>query len=402
MIKYSVYDWTGIDETGATKKGFVPAEDVSLAEKMLHLQGIEITSLRKKHSLLAMGLVKKVKAADIVIFARQLATMVTAGIPLVQALAIVGNGLEHSGMRAIVFTIYTDVSAGNTLADALKRHPQAFDKLICSLIEAGERAGTLDAILGQIADYLEKSEILKARVKKAMFYPVIVLTVTVGVAVLLLTFIVPQFQEMFSSFGTELPGPTQVVIALSDAIQAYWSYMVGFVMACIIAFVLGKRRSEKFRNFLDLVKIKVFIFGELINKSIIARVSRTLAIMLAAGIPLVDSLKTVSVVADNHVYYTAIMDIHDNVIGGKEMYLSMAMTKLFPQTVLQMIGVGEKSGSMESMLLKIADYYDEQVDNMVDGMSTLIEPIMLVVLGTVVGGFVVSMYLPIFKLGEVL
>ena len=399
---YRIYVWTGTNKHGVETKGVLPAENISLAESQLHGQGVEIYTLKEKSKFMAMGMLKSISPSDIAIFARQVSTMVSAGIPLVQSLEIVGSGIEKLSMRAMIMTVHRDVAAGNTLTEALQKHQRHFSHLVCNLIGAGEESGTLDTVLDQIATYLERIQVLKGRIKKAMFYPVMMLVVTTAVAVLLLGFIVPQFAGLFKSFGAELPGPTQVVIALSNGLQHYWWLLLGLLGGSIFGFIYLKRHSQGFREFLDRLTLKLIIFGPLIQKAILARITRTLSITLAAGIPLVDALRSVAGVAGNSVYSDAVLRVRDDVTAGKQISVSMGATEKFPSIMLQMVGVGEKAGALESMFSKLADYFDEQVSTMVDALSTLIEPIMLVLLGLVIGGFVISMYLPIFRLGTVM
>lgn len=402
-IKYNIYSWKGVDRYGEVIKGTIVSENTLTAETQLHLLGIlDITDLHKKSRFaLQKASSQKVKTSDVVIFARQIATMVSAGIPLVQALENVAVGFENLKMRAVILSVHRDVTSGMTLADALRKHPLQFDNLICSLVKTGEQSGVLDVVLKQVATYLEKMEILKARVKKALFYPVTVLVVALCIAGLLLTFIVPQFADLFKAFDAELPAATRVVITLSNFLQNYWWLCLGVVVGSIFGFVRLKQHSEQFRYLLDLFSINVMLFGTLIKKAIIARISRTLAITLGSGIPLVDALNCVAGVAGNRVYSNAIVQVRDDVTSGRKIYNSLSATKLFPAMFLQMVNVGEKSGSLEEMLIKVADYFDEQVNTAVEGLSTLIEPIMLILLGAIIGGFVISMYLPIFKLGTI-
>ena len=328
--------------------------------------------------------------------------MVAAGIPLVQALEITASGTEKLSMKALVLAISKDVTAGCAFAEALQKHPRYFNRLICSLVNSGETSGTLDTVLDQIAGYLERLEVLKRRIKKAMYYPIIMLTVTLVVAVILLGFVVPQFAELYHSFGAQLPGPTRVVIGLSNFLKNFWWLILILSIAAGFTFITLKQRSKKFKRFLDRLAIRIFIFGPVIRKAILARISRTLEITLGAGIPLVDALRGVAGVANNSVYSDAVLQVREDITSGKQMYVAMSATKLFPSMMLQMIGVGEKSGALEKMLSKIADFFDDEVETTVDGLSTLLEPIMLIMLGIIIGGFVISMYLPIFRLGMIL
>ncbi|OGO91507.1 MAG: hypothetical protein A3F41_06350 [Coxiella sp. RIFCSPHIGHO2_12_FULL_44_14] len=403
IVKYHIYAWQGMSKYGKRVRGKIPAENIAAAESELISQEIDIISLKERQELFPLGgLRKRIKAYDVMLFFRQMGTMTKAGIPLVQAMEILSAGLENVNMTELVITLHRDVSSGDTFSEALKKHPRHFSYLVCSLIEVGEQSGTLDVVLEQIAEYLEKIHMLKGRIKKAMFYPIAVLCVTLVVSILLLTFIVPRFQDLFGAFGADLPAPTQVVIHLSAALQNYWWLIVGITTAVIVSFMMGRRHSKRFRHFLAMSSLRIFIFGPLFKKTAIARITRTLAISLAAGIPLVTALDCVARVAGNIIYTEAILQIRDEVTTGTQLYQAMRASKLFPMMALQMIGIGEKAGELEEMLTKVADFYEEQVDIAVDGLSTLIEPVMLVILGLVVGGFVVSMYLPIFKLGTIL
>ncbi len=399
---FRLYVWKGINKRGRVEKGIIPAEDELSAEEKLMKEEIEVLSVKEKSRLFPNKQRKAIKTYDIMLFFRQLATMIDAGIPLVQALGIISSGLENINMMTLLRTLYNDVSAGDTLSEAMGKHPKRFGPLVCNLIAVGEQSGTLDRILNQISNYLEKAQTLKSRIKKAMFYPIAMLVVTVSVAILLLTFIVPRFRDMYQAFGADLPGPTKVVMNLSEGLQKYWWLILLIIGSVIVSYITLKRKSEKFRRFLNLASLRLPLFGPLIQKAAIARITRTLAIALSAGIPLVAALESVSKVAGNIVYAEAVTQARRDVIAGYSFSESIKASKLFPPMVLQMVSIGEQSGELDDMLEKVALFYEEQVDIAVDGISTLIEPIMLVLLGVVVGGFVISMYLPIFKLGTVL
>lgn len=400
-VKYITYLWRGINSRGVEVKGDHFAENQEQVETSLRSHDIEIIEIKRKPKWLEVLGTKKIKIDDVVLFTRQMSTMIVSGIPLVQALEIVAGGLENKSMRAIVMTIKSDVSSGMTLSDALRKHPKQFNTLYHNLVNAGEQAGVLDTVLLQLATYMENVQVMRGRVKKAMFYPIIMLVVTLSICVLLLGFVVPQFEDLFGSFGAELPFATRVVINLSEFVQTFWWMIFLATIALIIIHSYSKKRSEQYCLLLDRLALKIYLFGNLNKKAVIARCMRTLSITLAAGTPLVDALVSVSDVASNRVYSSALMQVKDDVSAGQAMYLSMSTTQLFPNMVIQMISIGEKAGELELMLTKIADFYEEQVKTLVDGLSTLIEPIMIVVLGTIIGGFVVSMYLPIFQLGTV-
>ncbi len=399
---FQIYTWKGYNKRGKVEKGVVVAEDETDAESRLLQDQIEIIALKKKSTFFPTKQSKKIKTYDIMLFFRQLATMIDAGIPIVQALKIISDGSENLNMMTLVKILHDDVSSGETLCEAMGKQPKRFSPLVCSLIAVGEQSGTLDRILEQISVYLEKAQTLKSRIKRSMFYPVAMLVVTVAVAILLLTFIVPRFRDMYQAFGANLPGPTQVVMNLSDGLQKYWWLFILVIGGITVTFIALKRKSEKFRRFLTITSLHLPIFGVLFQKAAVARITRTLSISLSAGIPLVASLDCVSKVAGNIIYSEGIDQVKEEVTGGTSLFESIKALKLFPPMVLQMIDVGEQSGELDAMLAKVAVFCEEQVDVAVDGLSTLIEPIMLVLLGLVVGGFVISMYLPIFKLGTVL
>ncbi|MDF1797085.1 MAG: type II secretion system F family protein [Coxiellaceae bacterium] len=401
-VEYHTFMWRGVNKRGVEVKGQFYAETQQAVESQLLNQGIEISEIKTKPKWMEIGGAGRIKNDDIVMFTRQMSTMVISGIPLVQALEIVAGGLENRSMQAVVMTIRNDVASGTTFADALRKHPKQFGTLYFNLVKAGEQSGVLDTVLAQLASYMENVAMMRGRVKKALFYPVVMLVVTLGISTLLLGFVVPQFQDLFGSFGAELPFATRVVINLSNFVQAYWWMIIIAVIGLGILHVNVKKRSEPYALLLDKISLKIFLFGELNRKSIIARCMRTLAITLAAGTPLVEALDAVADVASNRVYSKAILQIKEDVTAGQPIFLSMSTTRLFPNMVIQMVSIGEKAGELEAMLTKIADFYDEQVQAMVDGLSTLIEPVMIVVLGTIIGGFVVSMYLPIFQLGTVI
>ncbi len=401
-VKFSTFVWKGVNSRGSSVKGEEYAEDEQKVEAQLKAQGIEIEEIKLKPKWMELGGGGKIKTEDVVLFTRQMSTMIVSGIPLVQALEIVAGGLESKAMRAVVMTIRNDVSAGTTFADALKKHPKQFSTLYYNLVHAGEQSGVMDTVLQQLAIYMENSQMMRSRVKKAMFYPVVMLVVTLSISILLLGFVVPQFQDLFGSFGADLPFATQMMINLSNFIQDYWWIVLMGLAALTALHIMSKKKFENYNMFLDKLSLKIILFGELNKKALIARCMRTLSITLAAGTPLVEALESVADVASNRVYFQGIQQVKDDVTAGQPMYLSMGTTQLFPNMVIQMVSIGEKAGELEMMLSKIADFYEDQVKNMVDGLSTLIEPIMIVLLGGIIGSFVVSMYLPIFQLGTVI
>ncbi len=401
--KLLTFVWEGVNKKGAKIKGETRSTTLALARAELRRQGINPTRLKKKAEPLFGGKAKKKKitANDIAVFSRQMATMMSSGVPLVQSFDIIGKGHENPAMQDLIMTIKADVESGNNLADSLARHPRYFDPLYCSLVNAGEQAGILDTLLDKIATYKEKTEAIKSKIKKAMFYPIAVIVVSFIVTAILLIFVIPQFQEMFSNFGADLPAMTLMVIGLSQIFQDWWWAIFGGIGIALYAFFEVKQRSESFRNALDRLVLKLPIFGPLLQKAAIARFARTLSTMFAAGVPLVEAMGTVAGAAGNYVYKTAILQMRDDISTGSQLNLSMRNTNLFPNMVVQMVAIGEEAGSIDSMLGKVADFYEQEVDDAVDGLSSLLEPLIMAFLGVVIGGLVIAMYLPIFKMGEV-
>lgn len=399
-FSYQVYKWQGINKHGELIKGRMGVLYAEQVTAQLAHQNIELQELEEQPNWITQLGKKPAKTKDVVLFSRQLSTMINAGVPLLRALEIINTGINNFYFQAVIMAIHENVNSGLTFAEALEKFPKLFEALFCNLVKAGEMSGTLGVVLNQLADYLEDVETLKSRVKKALFYPVTVLIITVVVGILLLAFIVPQFAELFESFGKELPGPTQVVLNLSNTITEYWMICVGALILLIVGVITLKRKSVGFQYFLDKVKLKMWIFGPLFQKAIMSRVMRTLGITLGAGIPLVQGLESVAKVADNQIYADGILRVRDELVSGEQFGYALSGNPIFPNMVVQMVSVGEESGELEIMMNKVADYYDEQVKNLVDGLSTLIEPVMLVVLGVMIGGFVLTMYLPIFELGS--
>jgi type IV pilus assembly protein PilC len=392
------FAWEGRDKRGARIKGRSLAPDESALRAELRRQGIAPTRVRRQRDGRRGG---KVDAGDIAVFSRQLATMLAAGIPLVQAFEIVGNGNEKASMQKLILDIKADVEGGTSLHEALGKHPLYFDDLYVNLVEAGEQAGALETLLDKVATYKEKTEALKKKVKKALFYPAAVLVVAVIVTVVLLIFVIPQFESLYKGFGADLPAFTQAVINLSKFVQHDGLFIAIVLGISIYAFVYFKKRSRAMRQFLDRMVLKVPVIGPILNKSAIARYARTLSTMFAAGVPLVEALESVAGATGNIVYETAVLKMRDEVATGQRLQRSMEQTGLFPNMVNQMIAVGEESGSLDEMSGKVATFYEAEVDNAVDAMSSLMEPLIMVVLGVLVGSLVIAMYLPIFKLGSV-
>lgn len=394
--------WQGFDKAKKPIKGEISAKNEVVAKGELRKMGYQITKIRKKPKEYSLFGAKKqaITPGDIAIFSRQIATMLQAGVALVQAFDIIGKGHENISMRELILGIKADIEGGDTLAQTLRKRNLYFDELYCNLVEAGEKAGILEGLLDKIATYKEKTESMKKKIKKALTYPVAVLVVAFIVTTILLVFVVPVFQGLFESFGADLPSFTLMVIAMSKWMQDYWYYVVGIIVASVYTFGFFKKRSPAFNHFLDRLMLKLPVVGLILNKSAIARFARTLSTMSAAGVPLVDALESVAGACGNIIYSEAVMKIREEVSMGQRLQLAMSMVGLFPHMVQQMVAIGEESGSMDAMLGKVADFYEEEVDNLVDNLSSLMEPIIMVILGILVGGLIVAMYLPIFKLGS--
>src|SRR5580704_4974728 len=392
------FAWEGRDKRGARIKGKSLAPDENSLRAELRRQGIAPSRIRKQRDGRRGG---KVDAGDIAVFARQLATMLAAGIPMVQAFEIVGNGNEKASMQKLVLDIKANIEGGSTLHESLAKHLLYFDALFVNLVEAGEQAGALETLLDKVATYKEKTEALKKKVKKALFYPAAVLVVAVIVTVVLLLFVIPQFEALYKGFGADLPAFTQMVINLSRFVQQDGIYIAIVLFAAGWSFFYFKKRSRAMRQFLDRLVLKFPVIGPILNKSCIARYARTLSTMFAAGVPLVEALESVAGATGNIVYETAVLRMRDEVSTGQRLQRAMEATGLFPNMVNQMIAVGEESGSLDEMSAKVATFYEAEVDNAVDAMSSLLEPLIMVILGVLVGSLVIAMYLPIFKLGSV-
>jgi type IV pilus assembly protein PilC len=399
-FEYQIYKWQGVNKHGEVIKGRMGALSPEQVTAQLAHQNIDVQEIGMQSQWLTRINQTSPKTRDIVLFSRQLSTMINAGVPLTRALEIINTGITNLYFQAIIMNVHLNVSSGETFTASLAQFPKIFDTLFCNLVKSGELSGNLGIILEQLAEYLESVEVLKGRVKKALFYPIVVLTIAIAISVLLLIFIVPQFEDLFNNFGKELPAPTRVVLAASAALAEYWLIAIGIIVVLIIAYMYFKKHSYKFQYFMDKVKLSMPIFGSLFSKAILARVMRTLGITLGSGIPLVQGIESMAKITGNHVYTESLLKVKDELISGEHLSYALSGDKAFPNMVVQMIAVGEESGEMEAMMYKISEYYDEQVKVMVDGLSTLIEPIMLVVLGVVIGGFVISMYLPIFELGN--
>lgn len=399
-----VFVWEGADRNGNRKKGEVQAQNTALAKAQLRREGVNVLKIKPKpQPLFGIGGPKKksITPLDIAIFSRQIATMMNSGVPLVQAFEIIGTGHENANMSAMVLGVKAEVEGGSSLTEALRKYPLYFDDLYCNLVQAGEHAGILDSILDKIATYKEKTEALKSKIKKAMFYPIAVMVVAIVVITILLLFVIPQFEELFAGFGATLPGPTVVVINMSRFMQEWWWAIFLALGGALYAFFFFKKRSRKMREILDKISLKIAIIGPILEKAAIARYARTLQTMFAAGTPLVEALTSVSGAVGNIVFSNAVDQIQQEVSTGTQLNKAMTNTGLFPNMVIQMTAIGEEAGSIDTMLGKVADFYEAEVDNLVDGLTSLLEPLIMAVLGTIIGGIVVAMYLPIFQLGQV-
>ena len=397
-----LFTWNGTDKNGRQTKGEINASSQAMARAQLRQRGITPKSVKRKAKPLFSARKKPIKAADIAIFTRQLATMMKAGVPLVQSFDIVADGLENPTMRKLVTTIKNDVAGGTGLAVSLSKYPRHFDELFCSLVGAGESAGTLEVMLDRVATYKEKTEALKAKIKKAMTYPIAVIVVALVVTGILLVKVVPQFAETFQSFGSDLPAFTLMVLRLSEFVQSWWLIMVGVIVAMVYGFREARLRSQGFAEAIDKLALKLPVVGGIVHDAVVARFARTLATTFNAGVPLVEALESTAGAAGNSVYAKAILVIRDDVTTGSTLYQSVKSTGLFPNMLLQMISIGEESGQLDEMLDKVATFYEEAVDNSVDSLSSLMEPVIMSVLGVLVGGLMVAMYLPIFMLGSVI
>jgi type IV pilus assembly protein PilC len=395
--KEALFEWEGKDRNGKQLRGETRGVGENQVRAALRRQGVVATRVKRRR----MGSGKAIRPKDLAIFTRQLATMMKAGVPLLQAFDIVGRGNPNPRVTRLLNDIRTDVETGTSLNVAFRKYPLYFDNLYCNLVEAGEAAGILDQLLDRLAVYMEKTEAMKSKIKSALMYPISVLIVAFVVTAVIMIFVVPAFKEVFANFGADLPGPTLFVIALSEIFVKYWWLIFGGLFGGVYFFMQAWRRSAAMQMVMDRVLLRMPIFGTLVDKSCVARWTRTLATMFAAGVPLVEALDSVGGAAGNSVYTAATVKIQQEVSTGTALTVAMTNVKLFPSMVLQMCAIGEESGSIDHMLGKVADFFEAEVDDMVAGISSLMEPIIIVMLGTVIGGIVVAMYLPIFKLGQV-
>lgn len=399
--KTTNFSWEGKDKKGVVVKGKMVSQSPALVKAQLRKQGINPTKVRKASSLTSISLGKGIKPLEIALFTRQMATMMKAGVPLLQSFDIIAEGFENPKMRQLVDDLKQDVAAGNSLTSSLRKRPEHFDDLYCNLIDAGEQSGSLENLLDRVATYKEKTEALKAKIKKAVKYPIAVIVIAIIVSAILLIKVVPQFEEVFKSFGAELPAFTRMVISISEGLQAWWYIVLAILVASVFLFKTFHKQSEAFRNNLDRFVLRIPIIGNILYKSAIARFARTLSTTFAAGVPLVDALDSVAGATGNVVFRNATNKIKADVSGGVQLNFSMRNTNAFPAMVVQMTAIGEESGALDSMLGKVATFYEDEVDNMVDGLTSLMEPMIMAVLGVLVGGLIIAMYLPIFQLGSV-
>lgn len=395
-LDHPTFIWEGKNKDGVKIRGEDRAVNANMLKATLRRKGIRIRYIKEKRKSISK---QKIKTVDIAHFARQLTSMMRSGIPLIQSLDIISSGHENPSMQDLINAIAQDIAGGSDLSGALAKHPKYFDELFVNLVGAGETAGTLEDMLEKVATYKEKTENIKAKIKKAMMYPLMVVIAAVIVTSIMLIFVIPQFKDLFEGFGADLPAFTQMVVDMSEWLQAKWWIPLGLVIIAGFAFSQARQRSEKFNRFLDKILLKTPVFGNIVNKSSVARFARTLATMSASGVPLIESLDSVAGATGNVVYKEATLDIKNDTSKGVQLNVAMNTTQVFPNMVVQMTKIGEESGRMEDMLNKVADYFEEQVDDLVDSLSAQMEPIIMGVLGVLVGGLIIAMYLPIFKMG---
>ncbi|WP_244858717.1 MULTISPECIES: type II secretion system F family protein [Lysobacteraceae] len=393
--------WVGNDKRGMKMKGEQQAKTANALRAELRKQGITPTVVKPKPKDIFGGAGKRITPKDIAVFSRQIATMLKSGVPIVTSMEIIAGGQKNPKMRDLVNTIRTDIESGSSLSESLTKHPVQFDELYRNLVKAGESAGVLDTVLDTVATYKENIETLKGKIKKAMFYPAMVVAVALLVSAILLVFVVPQFEDVFKNFGAELPAFTQMVINLSKFMVKWWWAIGGFVAAIVVGFIMAKKRSPAVQHFLDRLVLKLPVIGKIMHEAALARFSRTLAVTFAAGVPLVEALETVAGATGNTVYEHAVKRIRDDVAVGYQVNVAMKQTQLFPHMVVQMTAIGEEAGALDTMLYKVAEFYEMEVNNAVDALASLLEPLIVVMLGVIVGSMVVAMYLPIFKLAAV-
>ncbi|MEW9624253.1 type II secretion system F family protein [Rhodanobacter geophilus] len=398
VSKLTVYEWVALDKRGKRMKGDMQAKNASLVKAELRRQGMNPQTVRERAKPLFGSTGSSVKPRDVAVFSRQIATMMTSGVPLVQSFDIIADGQKNVRFKNMLLDVKQGLEGGQALHEALGRYPVQFDELYRNLVRAGEASGVLDTVLDTVATYKERTEALKKKIKKALFYPIMVVAVAFLVCMVMLLFVVPVFAETFQNAGAALPAPTQFVVAASQFMKSWWWLVLLIIIGSVVGLVAGKKRSAKFAHFLDRVMLKLPVFGKIMRESAIARFARTLGVTFHAGVPLVEALDSVSGATGNVIYGDAVKQIRDDVSVGHQLQLAMRQTNLFPNMVVQMTAIGEESGALDSMLFKVAEFYEEEVENAVDTLSTLLEPMIMVILGVVVGGMVISLYLPIFKL----
>jgi len=400
-IRSDMYVWEGIDKNGKRVKGEMSGQNDALIRTTLRRQGVNPLKVKKKSKPLFGASGGKITSKDITVFSRQLATMMSSGVPLVQSFEIVGRGHENKAMQNLILTVKGDIEAGGTLAEALGKHPLQFNELYVNLVTAGEHAGILEEILHKLATYMEKTEALKSKIRGALFYPIAVVVVAFIITCILMIYVIPQFEDLFKGFGADLPALTKIVIDMSDWFQSYWYLLIGGIIAAVVGLLQAKKRSMKFAHYVDRLSLKLPVIGDILNKSAIARFARTLSTMFAAGTPLVEAMTSVAGACGNIVYYDAVMKMRDEIATGTQLQVSMRDVGLFPNMVVQMVAIGEESGALDTMLSKVADWFEQEVDDAVEALTSLLEPIIMAVLGVIIGGLVIAMYLPIFKMGQV-
>ncbi|OOG59656.1 type II secretion system F family protein [Rhodanobacter sp. C03] len=398
VSRLTTYEWVALDKRGKRMKGDMPAKNASLVKAELRRQGMNPQTVKERAKPLFGASGSTVKPGDVAIFSRQIATMMASGVPMVQAFDIIADGQKNVRFKNILLDVKQNIEGGAALHEALGRYPVQFDELYCNLVHAGETSGVLDTVLATVATYKERTESIKKKIKKALFYPMMVLVVVFLVCLIMLLFVVPVFAKTFKDAGADLPAPTQILVSASQFMQSYWWLVIGIVVGGVVALIVAKKRSVKFAHFLDRMALKMPVMGNIVRNSAIARFARTLGVTFRAGVPLVEALDAVSGATGSVVYGDAVKQMRDDIAVGHQLQLAMKQTGLFPNMVVQMTAIGEESGSLDNMLFKVAEFYEEEVSNAVDTLSTLLEPIIMVVLGTLVGGMVIALYLPIFKL----
>jgi type IV pilus assembly protein PilC len=398
VSRLTTYEWVALDKRGKRMKGDMPAKNASLVKAELRRQGMNPQTVRERAKPLFGSSGKPVKPLDVAVFSRQIATMMASGVPIVQSFDIIAYGQKNVRFKNILLDVKQNIEGGSALHEALHRYPVQFDELYCNLVRAGEASGVLDTVLDTVATYKERMEAIKKKIKKALFYPMMVLAVVFMVCLIMLLFVVPVFAKTFQDAGAQLPAPTQLLVTASEFMQSYWWVVIGIIGGGIVALIFAKKRSVKFAHFLDRMALKMPVMGNIVRNSAIARFARTLGVTFRAGVPLVEALDAVAGATGSVVYGEAVHQMREDIAVGHQLQLSMKQTGLFPNMVVQMTAIGEESGALDNMLFKVAEFYEEEVSNAVDTLSTLLEPIIMVVLGTLVGGMVVALYLPIFKL----